>query len=53
MKHNPTIRFLGVWYVIETDASGKSWAVSGDIRLPYGQGGLTGKAIDSKLAIGR
>lgn len=41
MKHNPMIRFLGVWYLIETDKHGKMWAVSGDVRLPYGQGGLT------------
>lgn len=47
MVHNPMIRFLGIWWLIETDKDGKQWAVNGDERLPYGQGGLTRGDVDA------
>jgi hypothetical protein len=51
VKHNPVIRILGVWWLIETDKAGNEWAVNGPVRLPYGQG-FARKMIDEAHAVG-
>jgi len=51
MKHNPMVMFLGQWWLIETDKSGKCWAISGDLRVPYGQGGLTQKIDETRGSV--
>lgn len=34
VKHNPMIYVAGDWYIVETDAIGKKWAVSEFYRVP-------------------